>query len=178
MLETIQGDSWQIGKLRDYLARPDIVGSESFTVRTSAHHQARQVLDTLRRHLRSHRLRAVVIKHHDQHAVPPLARRDTAASVAQPATASAGSQGILGAPGSPAAGPAGSRLPAARAPVSIADWSTGKRLEVLLEDALALPVLERELKARIRAMISGEALAQHGHRLRSDGRPAGDPRCL
>ncbi|MGI4745653.1 MAG: DUF6531 domain-containing protein [Janthinobacterium lividum] len=157
-LETLKTDSWQIDKLQSWMARSDIAVGASVTVRMSTHHDAHHVVETLRHHLRSHRLRAIVIRNHDRHAVGPFPKRSAAAPVALPAASAAGPQHALTAAGASAQASSTGGRPAPHAPVSIAGWSTSQRLQTLLSDAL--PLLGKDLQAHIQEMMTGEALTQ------------------
>ncbi len=158
-IESLKSDSWQIEKLQSWMARPDIAVGASITVRTSAHHDAHHVVETLRHHLRTHRLRAIVVRKHDRHAVSSSPKRGAAASVALAAAPAAGSpHALAAAAGGSAPTSSGSGVQAHGGPVSIAGWSTEQRLQTLYEDAL--PLLGKELQAHLRAMLTGPALAQ------------------
>lgn len=144
-LESLKSDSSQIGKLQSWIARPNIAVGDSITVRTSTHHDAHHVIETLRHNLRTHRLRAIVVRNHDRHAVPSSPKRGGAAPVAMAAAPAAGSPHALAAvAGGPAPVSSGSGVLAHGGLVSIASWSTEQRLETLLEDAL--PVLGKGLR--------------------------------
>ncbi len=76
-LDALKRDDWQVAKLRNYLAGPAITGYGSVTVRTTRHDTA-HLFGSLRTHLRSHRLRAVVIRDHVRSVAPSPAQRGAA----------------------------------------------------------------------------------------------------
>ncbi len=116
-LEALKGDSWQVARLHDYLAGPAITGYGSVTVRTTRHDTA-HVFQSLRTHLRSRRLRAVVIRNHERSAAPSAAQRGAAGAQRLPGAASAGPQ--VARPSRPATLLQGESLPAVRPPANVA----------------------------------------------------------
>ncbi len=156
-LDALKRDDWQVAKLRNYLAGPAITGYGSVTVRTTRHDTA-HLFGSLRTHLRSHRLRAVVIRDHVRSVAPSPAQRGAAGPRPLPGAASAGPQvSRPGLPGRPGTLPQGGSLPAVRPPANLAGWSTRDRLMALLHDTL--PLLGPSLRAHIAAMTSTEAVA-------------------
>ncbi len=156
-LETLKGDSWQVARLRTYLAGPAITGYGSVTVRTTRHDMA-HVFRNLRTHLRAHRLRAVVIRNHERVVAPSAAQRDAAGAPRSPGAASAGPQVARPSqPGLPSTLLQGGSLPASRPQANVAGWSTLDRLMALLHDTL--PLLGPSLRAHVEAMTSTEAIA-------------------
>ena len=153
-LEGLKRDDWQVAKLRNYLAGPAVTVFGSVTVRTTRH-DAGQVFGSLRTHLRSHRLRAVVIRNHVRSVAPSPAQRGAAGPQALPGAASGGP--AVSRPGLPGTLPQGGSLPAVRPPANVAGWSTRDRLMALLHDTL--PLLGPDLRAHLAAMTSTEAMA-------------------
>ena len=155
VLHTLKGDSWQVAKLRNYLAGPAVSGYNTYTVRTTRH-DTEHLFATLRTHLRSHRLRAVVIRNHHGHPMPSAARHGAAPQAAATASLPPLSPGLLAARGTQRQIPPAGQVGASRPPANIADWSTTRRLDALLEDSL--PLLGQELKAHLHALMTGESL--------------------
>ena len=143
--------------MRNYLAGPAITGYGSVTVRTTRH-DTTHLFGSLRTHLRSHRLRAVVIRNHVRPVAPSVAQRGVAGPGPLQGAASAGPQASRpGLPGRPGTLPQGGSLSAVRPPANLAGWSTRDRLMALLHDTL--PLLGPGLRAHIAAMTSTEAVA-------------------
>ena len=155
VLHTLKGDSWQVAKLRTYLAGPAVGGHNTYTIRTTRH-DTEHLFGTLRTHLRSHRLRAVVIRNHHGHPVPSAARHGATPQAAATAPLPPLSPGLMAARGTQKQMPPAGQVGVARAPANIADWSTTRRLDALLEDTL--PLLGQELKAHLDALMTGESL--------------------
>ena len=154
VLHTLKGDSWQVAKLRTYLAGPAVIGHNTYTVRTTRHDTG-HLFETLRSHLRSHRLRAVVIRNHHGQATSPAAGHGAAPQAATAPLAPL-SPGLMAPRGTQTQlAPAG-QVGAARAPANIADWSVTRRLDALLEDSL--PLLGQDLRAHLHALMTGESL--------------------
>ena len=155
VLHTLKGDSWQVTKLRSYLAGPAVSGYNTYTVRTTRH-DTEHVFGTLRAHLRSHRLRAVVIRNHHGQAASPVARHGAAPQAAATTPLPPLSPRLIAARGTQRQMLPVRQVGASRPPANIAGWSTTRRLDALLEDSL--PLLGQELKAHLHALMTGESL--------------------
>ena len=159
VLNTLKSDSWQVTKLRNYLDGPGVGAQLSLTVTYDARAGRRgteHVFGTLRTHLRHRRLRAVVIRNHHGHAMAPAARHGAASQVTTGAPLPPLSPGLMATRGTRTQTPPAAQVGAFRAPANIADWSTTRRLDALLEDTL--PLLGQDLKAHLDTLMTSESL--------------------
>ena len=159
VLNTLKSDSWQVTKLRNYLDGPGVGAQLSLTVTYDARAGRRgteHVFGTLRTHLRHRRLRAVVIRNHHGHAMAPAARHGVAPQATTGVPLPPLSPGLMATRGTRTQTPLAAQVGAFRAPANIADWSTTRRLDALLEDTL--PLLGQELKAHLHALMTSESL--------------------
>ena len=155
VLHTLKGDDWQVTKLRTYLAGSAVSGHNTYTVRTTRH-DTEHVFGTLRAHLRSHRLRAVVIRNHHGQAMSPPARHGAALQAAGVTPLPPLSPGLMAAQGTQKQTFPAGQVGVTRTPANITDWSTMRRLDALLEDSL--PLLGKDLQAHLHTLMSEESL--------------------
>jgi hypothetical protein len=153
VLNALKTDRYEMTRLRDCLATAD--GGTSSISRQSF--DPDWTMRTLHQHLQSGRLRMVVvsIRYRDTTIAPLAGSRSGAGHVPLAASHQAAS--------APAARPLvpkpaiqlGQAIPP---PSNVAGWSVEQRLKLLFQDML--PLLGKDLRAAIAAMLTGKALAE------------------